>query len=145
MTERATTSVAPTDREADFVQSLQRGLAVIRAFDGESTTLTLGEVATATGLARAAARRFLLTLVDLGYVRVDARLFELSPRVLELGRAYLSSLRLPTIAHQTVGEPEQRRVVRAEQPGHRLLPVRGLWSRGGGSPQQPAVLLAHTS
>jgi IclR family pca regulon transcriptional regulator len=98
VTERATTSVAPTDREADFVQSLQRGLAVIRAFDGESTTLTLGEVATATGLARAAARRFLLTLVDLGYVRVDARLFELSPRVLELGRAYLSSLRLPTIA-----------------------------------------------
>ena len=98
MTERATTSVAPPDREADFVQSLQRGLAVIRAFDGESTMLTLGEVATATGLARAAARRFLLTLVDLGYVRVDARLFELSPRVLELGRAYLSSLRLPTIA-----------------------------------------------
>ena len=76
MTERATTSVAPPDREADFVQSLQRGLAVIRAFDGESTMLTLGEVATATGLARAAARRFLLTLVDLGYVRVDARLFE---------------------------------------------------------------------
>jgi len=98
VTERATTSVAPPDREADFVQSLQRGLAVIRAFDGESTMLTLGEVATATGLARAAARRFLLTLVDLGYVRVDARLFELSPRVLELGRAYLSSLRLPTIA-----------------------------------------------
>ena len=102
MTERATTSVAPPDREADFVQSLQRGLAVIRAFDGESTMLTLGEVATATGLARAAARRFLLTLVDLGYVRVDARLFELSPRVLELGRAYLSSpvsythLTLPT-------------------------------------------------
>jgi IclR family pca regulon transcriptional regulator len=98
MSRRATVSVAPADREADFVQSLQRGLAVIRAFDGESTTLTLGEVATATGLARAAARRFLLTLVDLGYVRVDARLFELSPRVLELGRAYLSSLRLPTLA-----------------------------------------------
>ena len=98
MSPRTTAAVATADREADFVQSLQRGLAVIRAFDGESTTLTLGEVATATGLARAAARRFLLTLVDLGYVRVDARLFELSPRVLELGRAYLSSLRLPAIA-----------------------------------------------
>jgi IclR family transcriptional regulator, pca regulon regulatory protein len=95
---RAVVPVESADREADFVQSLQRGLAVIRAFDGESTTLTLGEVATATGLARAAARRFLLTLVELGYVRVDARLFELSPRVLELGRAYLSSLRLPTLA-----------------------------------------------
>ena len=98
MSPRAAAPVESVDREADFVQSLQRGLAVIRAFDGESTTLTLGEVATATGLARAAARRFLLTLVDLGYVRVDARLFELSPRVLELGRAYLSSLRLPTLA-----------------------------------------------
>jgi len=95
---RAAVSVETADREADFVQSLQRGLAVIRAFDGESRTLTLGEVATVTGLARAAARRFLLTLVDLGYVRVDARLFELSPRVLELGRAYLSSLRLPMLA-----------------------------------------------
>ena len=98
MTRRTTAPVVPPDREADFVQSLQRGLAVIGAFDGESTTLTLGEVATSTGLARAAARRFLLTLVDLGYVRVDTRLFELSPRVLELGRAYLSSLRLPTVA-----------------------------------------------
>ena len=88
MSPRTAVSAESTDREADFVQSLQRGLAVIRAFDGESRTLTLGEVATATGLARAAARRFLLTLVDLGYVRVDARLFELSPRVLELGRAY---------------------------------------------------------
>jgi len=95
---RPAVSVEAVDREADFVQSLQRGLAVIRAFDGESRTLTLGEVATATGLARAAARRFLLTLVHLGYVRVDGRLFELSPRVLELGRAYLSSLRLPTLA-----------------------------------------------
>jgi IclR family pca regulon transcriptional regulator len=86
------------DREADFVQSLQRGLAVIRAFDAEEPALTLSEVANTTGLARAAARRFLLTLVDLGYVRVDGRLFRLSPRVLELGRAYLSSLRLPELA-----------------------------------------------
>jgi len=92
-------SLAPTaEREADFVQSLQRGLAVIRAFDADEPALTLSEVAGATGLARAAARRFLLTLVDLGYVRVEGRLFRLSPRVLELGRAYLSSLRLPQLA-----------------------------------------------
>jgi len=86
------------DRETDFVQSLQRGLAVIRAFDADNPTLTLSDVARATGLARAAARRFLLTLVDLGYIRVDGRQFQLSPRVLELGRAYLSSLTLPEIA-----------------------------------------------
>ena len=86
------------ERETDFVQSLQRGLAVIRAFDADNPTLTLSDVARATGLARAAARRFLLTLVDLGYIRVEGRQFRLSPRVLELGRAYLSSLTLPEIA-----------------------------------------------
>ena len=90
---------APAEpRETDFVQSLQRGLAVIRAFDAENPALTLSEVARATGLARAAARRFLLTLVDLGYMRVEDRRFTLTPRVLELGHAYLSSLTLPDIA-----------------------------------------------
>jgi len=91
-------AVGPADRETDFVQSLQRGLAVIRAFDADNPTLTLSEVARSTGLARAAARRFLLTLVDLGYIRVEGRQFRLSPQVLELGRPYLSSLRLPEIA-----------------------------------------------
>ncbi len=85
-------------REPEFVQSLQRGLAVIRAFDAEHPTLTLSEVARATGLARAAARRFLLTLIELGYMRVEDRRFGLTPRVLELGHAYLSSLTLPEIA-----------------------------------------------
>lgn len=94
-------SSSPTrvaDRETDFVQSLQRGLAVIRTFDADNPTLTLSDVARATGLSRAAARRFLLTLVDLGYIRLDGRRFRLSPQVLELGRAYLSSVRLPGIA-----------------------------------------------
>jgi IclR family pca regulon transcriptional regulator len=85
-------------RGTHFVQSLERGLAVIRAFDASSPELTLSEVARATGLTRAAARRFLLTLSDLGYVRTDGRLFALSPRVLELGYAYLSSLSLPEVA-----------------------------------------------
>jgi IclR family pca regulon transcriptional regulator len=85
-------------RETEFVQSLQRGLAVIRAFDAEHPSLTLSEVARSTGLARAAARRFLLTLVELGYMRVEERRFMLTPRVLELGHAYLSSLTLPEIA-----------------------------------------------
>jgi IclR family pca regulon transcriptional regulator len=82
----------------DFVQSLERGLAVIRAFDADHPQLTLSEVARATGLTRAAARRFLLTLVELGYVRTDGRLFSLRPRVLELGYAYLSALSLPEVA-----------------------------------------------
>ena len=86
------------EREAHFVQSLERGLAVIRAFDAQRPELTLSEVARHCDLTRAAARRFLLTLADLGYVRTDGRLFRLTPRVLELGYAYLSSLSLPEVA-----------------------------------------------
>jgi len=87
-----------TDRGSHFVQSLERGLAVIRAFDTEHPELTLSDVARETGLTRAAARRFLLTLADLGYVRSDGRLFALTARVLELGYAYLSALSLPEVA-----------------------------------------------
>lgn len=90
--------VGPLPRRADFVQSLQRGLAVIRVFDADHPELTLSEVAAATGVTRAAARRFLLTLAELGYVRSDGRYFSLTARVLELGYAYLSSLSLPEVA-----------------------------------------------
>jgi IclR family transcriptional regulator, pca regulon regulatory protein len=93
-------------RGAHFVQSLERGLAVIRAFGANSPELTLSDVARATGLTRAAARRFLLTLVDLGYVRTDGRLFSLTPRVLELGYSYLASMSLPEVA-----EPHLERLV----------------------------------
>ncbi|WP_043737371.1 IclR family transcriptional regulator domain-containing protein [Nocardia asiatica] len=85
-------------QSADYVQSLARGLAVIRAFDSERPRQSLSDVARATGLTRATARRFLLTLAELGYVRADGSSFELTPRVLDLGYAYLSSLELPEIA-----------------------------------------------
>jgi IclR family transcriptional regulator, pca regulon regulatory protein len=85
-------------RGPDFVQSLERGLAVIRAFDAANPALTLSDVARSTGLTRAAARRFLHTLAELGYVRSDGRLFSLRPRVLDLGYSYLSSLSLPEVA-----------------------------------------------
>jgi len=83
---------------SDFVQSLARGLEVIRAFGPEHRHMTLSEVARNTGLTRAAARRFLLTLSELGYVRSDGREFSLRPRVLELGYAYLSGLTLTEVA-----------------------------------------------
>lgn len=82
----------------DVVQSLARGLAVIRCFDAEHPRRTLSEVAAATDLTRAAARRFLITLAELGYVRAEGRQFSLTPRVLELGYSYLSSLTLPEVA-----------------------------------------------
>ncbi|HUA50276.1 MAG TPA: IclR family transcriptional regulator C-terminal domain-containing protein [Solirubrobacteraceae bacterium] len=85
-------------QSSDYVQSLERGLAVIRAFDGDHRELALSEVARSTGLTRAAARRFLLTLVKLGYVSFSQGRFSLRPRVLELGYAYLSSLSLPEVA-----------------------------------------------
>lgn len=91
-------------RDSDFVQSLDRGLAVIRAFGPDRERLSLSEVARATGLTRAAARRFLLTLVKLGYVRSDGREFSLRPRVLELGYAYLSGLALPEVAEPHLEE-----------------------------------------
>ena len=84
--------------EPEFVQSLERGLAVIRAFDADHPQLSLSDGARATGLNRASARRFLHTLVELGYVRTDGRLFALRPKILELGYAYLSSLSLPEVA-----------------------------------------------
>lgn len=71
---------------------------MIRAFGPDRERLSLSEVAKATGLTRAAARRFLLTLVKLGYVRNDGREFSLRPRVLELGYAYLSGLAMPEVA-----------------------------------------------
>ncbi len=82
----------------NFVQSLDRGLAVMRALSVPGRGQTLAEVAKDTGLPRAAVRRFLLTLEDLGYVRSEDRRFSLTPRVLDLGYAYLSGLSLPEIA-----------------------------------------------
>lgn len=87
-----------TVRSGSFLQGLERGLAVIRAFGADAPSLTLSEVARAVGLTPATARRILLTLEELGYVRSDGRRFLLTPRVLALGWAYLSSLDLGEIA-----------------------------------------------
>ena len=83
----------------ETLQGLERGLAVIQAFSHEAPAMTLSEVARRTGISRATARRILLTLEALGFVRCDGRDFSLSPRVLSLGWAYLSSLSLWEIAY----------------------------------------------
>jgi len=82
----------------DFVESLARGLDVLRAFDETHRALSLAEVATATGLARPTARRLLLTLEELGYVRSSDGAFELTPKVITLGTSYVASLGLWDIA-----------------------------------------------
>ncbi|WP_327655916.1 IclR family transcriptional regulator domain-containing protein [Streptomyces sp. NBC_00483] len=86
------------DIERAPVVSLARGLRVLTAFDSAHPTLTLTEIAEATGLARATARRALITYEHLGYVTHEDRAFRLTPRVLTLGCAPLSRTTLPRIA-----------------------------------------------
>jgi IclR family pca regulon transcriptional regulator len=88
-----------------FVQSLARGLAVIRALNSPEP-MTLSDVARSSELTRASARRFVLTLEELGYVQQSGGRFALTPRVLELGFAYLSALGLPEVA-----QPHMERLV----------------------------------
>ena len=84
-----------TGGDRDFVASLEKGLQVIEAFDASRPRLTLSDVAKLTGITRAAARRYLRTLTKLNYADFDGRYFSLSPRILRLGYAYLSSTSLP--------------------------------------------------
>lgn len=78
----------------DFIEALARGLDVIRGFGSAHRQMTLTEVADAAGLARPTARRVLITLAELGYVRAEGGSFSLTPRVLELGMAYVASSNL---------------------------------------------------
>src|ERR687889_71419 len=82
----------------DFVEALARGLDVLACFDADHRSMSLTEVATAAGLARPTARRLLLTLEELGFVRSAGGLFELTPKVLTLGMAYVGALGLWDIA-----------------------------------------------
>ncbi len=81
----------------DLIAGLEKGLAVIEAFDQERPRLSITEVAERTGLTRAAARRYLITLTHLGYVQQDRKLYGLSPKVLRLGQSYMHSARLPRV------------------------------------------------
>ena len=83
---------------ADFVEALARGLDVLACFDADRPRMSLSEVAAATGLARPTARRLLLTLEELGFVRCVEGAFTLTPKVLTLGTAYVCSLGLWDIA-----------------------------------------------
>ena len=86
-----------TPAPTEFVQTFGRGLAVIAAFDAEHPAMTLSDAARRAGVTRAAARRLLHTLVQLGYVRTEGRYFVLRPKILELGYSYLSAIGLPEI------------------------------------------------
>jgi IclR family transcriptional regulator, pca regulon regulatory protein len=88
----------------DFVESLARGLDVLACFDADHRAMSLTDVATAAGLARPTARRLLLTLEELGFVRSSGGTFALTPKVLTLGMAYVGSLGLWDMARPHLEE-----------------------------------------
>lgn len=90
--------MARRDNAPDFIEALARGLDVIKVFAPHRPVMSLTEVATEAGLARPTARRILLTLQGLGYVRADERGFALTPRVLDLGMSYVQSMGLWDLA-----------------------------------------------
>lgn len=91
----------------ETVESFRRGLEVIRSFDGRKSQ-TITDVAAHTGLTRAAARRFLLTLTDLGLARTDGKYFQLTPAILGIGQAFLSGLSELEIVRDVLVEVTRR-------------------------------------
>lgn len=96
------------DKHGDYIQSIERGLSVILAFADHHPQLSLPALAEATGLSKATVRRIALTLEQLGYLRREGRLYSLTPHVLALGNAYLSSLDLTEVAQPYMEEVTSR-------------------------------------
>ena len=103
-TKKTAADTLPARRSDAYVESFAKGLAVIRSFGPQSRRMTLSEVAERSALTRAAARRILLTLLELGYVSQEGRSFALTPRILDLGYSYLSSMPLSTLAQPVMVE-----------------------------------------
>ncbi|WP_408641836.1 IclR family transcriptional regulator domain-containing protein [Saccharopolyspora oryzae] len=95
-----------TDR--DYIQSIERGFAVLLAFDAERPNPTLAEIAAATGLSRPAVRRILITLQRLGYVRSTGSRWALTPRVLSIGQHYSASNAMTDLAQPHLMELAER-------------------------------------
>jgi len=98
----------PEDRPRDFVGAVVHVMNVLRAFDAAHPQMTLSEVSKQTGLDRAGARRYLLSLAHLGYVIQEGKVFRLAPKVLELGYAFMSTQPLPDIAQVYLDKVTER-------------------------------------
>ncbi|MFM7024879.1 MAG: IclR family transcriptional regulator C-terminal domain-containing protein [Limnohabitans sp.] len=88
--------------KADYIEGLAKGLAVLEAFDTERQRLNATLAAQRTGITRAAARRHLLTLVELGYLETDGSHYWLSARVLRFAGSYMATSRLPRTLQPTL-------------------------------------------
>lgn len=93
------------EQAAYFVKSVEKAFDVLLAFTPERPRLTVSQIAALTNMTRASARRFLMTLADLGYLRANGPTFELTARSLDVGRSYLTGLSLPGVA-----EPHLKRL-----------------------------------
>ncbi|MDQ0390518.1 IclR family transcriptional regulator domain-containing protein [Labrys monachus] len=104
----AVDSPAGDASDRDYVNSLARGLEVIKVFTRRTPKMTLSEVAQATGMTRATVRRFLLTLVREGYVDTNGKHFNLRPKILELGFSALSSMDIWDVAQPIMNELSEK-------------------------------------
>ncbi|WP_439683141.1 Transcriptional regulator, IclR-family [Cupriavidus oxalaticus] len=95
---------AEATKKDELLESLSKGLALLRLFAGGAERLTMQDVAEQLDVTRAAARRLLLTLEHNGYVAQDGRHFALTPRVMDLGYAYFASMNLPQMARPYLQE-----------------------------------------
>jgi IclR family transcriptional regulator, pca regulon regulatory protein len=95
-------------RSRDRVQSIERGVAVLRVFAGREGQLTTSDVATRTDLPRPVVRRILLTFEQLGYARLHKGLWSLTPRILELGSGYFAASSLPEVSYPVMNEVVER-------------------------------------
>ncbi len=95
------TPTTPIDKK-DWIAGLDKGLSMLQAFDEHNPRLTATQAGQRCGLTRTAARRYLLTLLHLGYVMTDGKLFWLTPKVMRLGQSYLESARLPRIVQPSL-------------------------------------------
>lgn len=86
----------------DWIAGLEKGLALLQIFDEHNPRLTVTQTSQRCGLTRTAARRYLMTLLHLGFVATDGKLFWLTPKVMRLGQAYLESARLPRIVQPSL-------------------------------------------
>lgn len=114
------------DKDPEYLSTLERGLRVLRAFDASRPEMALSEVAVATSLPPAVARRCLNTLVALGYIKQDGRRFLLTPEVLTFGSAYLDSMNIESVAVpplQALGQATGDSVSLAVRSGRDILYV----------------------
>src|SRR5690606_31951484 len=100
--------VMSDERSRDRIQSIERGIEVLRAFTARDSALSVGELATRVGLARPVVRRILLTYEHLGYAESANGLWRLTPRVLEIGSGYFAASSLPEISYGYMSEVVER-------------------------------------